>query len=346
MTHHHVRARERGGPTHIENKGETGQAAANKGNGSPRVSKEQAGQGLTKDIVNEKGDWEATAGWAYIGHGEWAPPEGDEIHDPMQQSTLTLDREPEWIHKWRCQVEEDFKLHKEVLEYGYPNRWGARRPVKTKWNLDKFGELLRDYHDKEVVEWIRYGWPTGRLPTLPEPEINHKNHKGARDHPEALKAYISKEARHGAIMGPFTRIPFQSKVGISPLSTRPKKDSSERRVILDLSFPVGMSVNDGIQKDNYLGFTAKLTFPRVDDFALCIHLLGKGCMMFKVDLSRYFRQLLLDPGDYSLIGYIIDGDIYFDKVLPMGMRSAPSAGHKCYSIHTPTDAVLSAQLCG
>ena len=45
--------------------------------------------------------------------------------------------------------------------------------------------------------------------------------------------------------------------------------------------------------------------------------------MFKIDLSRYFRQLPLDPSDYSLIGYIIDGHIYFDKVLPMGMRMAP-----------------------
>ena len=31
----------------------------------------------------------------------------------------------------------------------------------------------------------------------------------------------------------------------------------------------------------------------------------------------------MNPGDYSTIGYIIDGKIYFDKVLPMGMRSAP-----------------------
>ena len=45
--------------------------------------------------------------------------------------------------------------------------------------------------------------------------------------------------------------------------------------------------------------------------------------MFKIDLSRYFRQIPLDPGDYSLIGYVINGNIYFDKVLPMGMRSAP-----------------------
>ena len=45
--------------------------------------------------------------------------------------------------------------------------------------------------------------------------------------------------------------------------------------------------------------------------------------MFKIDLSRYFRQIPLDPGDYALIGYVINRDIYFDKVLPMGMRSAP-----------------------
>ena len=124
-------------------------------------------------------------------------------------------------------------------------------------------------------------------------------------------------------MGSYHNIPFLTKVGISPLSTRPKKGSSERRVILDLSFPIGEAVNDGIPKDTYLGFRAELTFPKTDDFAFRIFILGPRCLMFKVDLSRYFRQIPLDPGDYSLIGYVIDGEIYFDKVLPMGLRSAP-----------------------
>ena len=124
-------------------------------------------------------------------------------------------------------------------------------------------------------------------------------------------------------MVPYDKIPFRSKIGISPLSTRPKKGTEDRRVILDLSFPVGDSVNDGIIKDQYMGMYAKLTFPKVDEFAFRIYTLGTNCVMFKVDLSHYFRQLPLDPGDYSLIGYIIDGKIYFDKVLPMGMRSAP-----------------------
>ena len=257
--------------------------------------------------------------WNYIGHGEWVPPED---YTAMKEGSC-MDKKPPWVYHWQCKVDEDLRLHQEVLEKGYPNRWGAKIPVRTKWNLGKFEELLEDYEDKEVVEWIRYGWPTGRLPSLPDPTVNFKNHKGATEHPQALKTYLKKEIRHEAVIGPYQKTPFQKKIGISPLSTRPKRDSEERRIILDLSFPLGNSVNTGIPKESYLGLQAKLSFPRVDDFSFQIYTLGPGCMMFKIDLSRYFRQLPLDPGDYSLIGYVIEGKVYFDKVLPMGMRSEP-----------------------
>ena len=220
-------------------------------------------------------------------------------------------------------VNDDLMMTHLVKEGGYPNRYGARIPISTHWNLDLMKELLKDYQDKEVVEWMKYGWPTGRLPSLQAPTRTFKNHKGATDHPQALREYINKEIRKGAVMGPFEVIPFKENVGISPISTRPKKSSQERRVIIDLSFPPGESVNDGMIKDNYMGHYVKLTFPRVDDLALRIYTLGESAMMFKIDLSRYFRQLPLDPGDYSLIGYIIDGQLYYDKVLPMGMRTAP-----------------------
>ena len=218
---------------------------------------------------------------------------------------------------------DDLMLAHRVRKGGYPNRYGARIPVHSNWNLPRLQQLLGDYEDADIVEWLRHGWPSGRLPSLPPPTNTFKNHKGATDYPQALDKYISKEKEKGAVIGPFTVIPFQHNVGISPISTRPKKSTDERRVIIDLSFPPGDAVNDGMIRDNYLGLTAKLTFPTVDDLALRVYILGRGTMMFKIDLSRYFRQLPLDPGDYSLIGYIIGDNLYFDKVLPMGMRTAP-----------------------
>jgi hypothetical protein len=45
---------------------------------------------------------------------------------------------------------------------------------------------------------------------------------------------------------PFKNNPFVNELKISPLNTVTKRDSPERRVILDLSFPSGKSVNDHI----------------------------------------------------------------------------------------------------
>ena len=257
--------------------------------------------------------------WVYQGDGAWGQSEQPHLMQPT-----AVFQGPTIMQELQLQMEnEDLMLANLVNKLGYPNRYGARIPVKTKWNLEAFEEKLQGYEDQEVVEWLRYGWPSGRLPTLDPPGKTFKNHKGATDHPLALQKYITKEISKGAVIGPFTHIPFRHKVGISPISTRPKKNSTERRIIVDLSFPPGVAVNDGMIKDNYLGMTVKLTFPRVDDLALRIYTLGKSAMMFKIDLSRYFRQLPLDPGDYSLIGYVINDELYFDKVLPMGMRTAP-----------------------
>ena len=207
-----------------------------------------------------------------------------------------MDHEPRWVKQWLGHNDEDICRHEQVLKGGYPNRWGARIEVQSSWNLELMGDLLKDYQDRDIVEWLRYGWPTGRLPTLPEPGQSTKNHKGATEYPQHLSKYVRKELSYRAVMGPYKKIPFQGMVGISPLSTRPKRDSQDRRVILDLSFPIGQAVNDGIPKDTYLGLEAKLAFPKSDKFALRIFQLGDNCHMFKIDLSRYFRQIPLDPG--------------------------------------------------
>ena len=45
-------------------------------------------------------------------------------------------------------------------------------------------------------------------------------------------------------------------------------------------------------------------------------------MIFKRDLKRAYRQLVVDPGDIHLLDYKWRGHVYFERVLTMGLRSA------------------------
>ena len=45
-------------------------------------------------------------------------------------------------------------------------------------------------------------------------------------------------------------------------------------------------------------------------------------MIFKRDLKRAYRQLVVDPDDIHLLGYKWRGHVYLDRVLTMGLRSA------------------------
>ena len=121
---------------------------------------------------------------------------------------------------------------------------------------------------------------------------------------------------------PFTIPPFMGRMGISPLSTRPKKDSDQRRVIMDLSYPPGLLVNDGISKFEYCRTEVALTYPIIDTLAKRITSLEGEVLVWKKDMVRAFRQIPLCPRDFSLIGYHWRNLLYFDKVVPMGLRSA------------------------
>ena len=143
--------------------------------------------------------------------------------------------------------------------------------------------------------------------------------------PQAIAEYVKNEVKLGAAPGPFSIPPFVCRMGVSPLSTRPKRESGKRRVILDLSFPLRSSVNDGIKKTHYCGEEIKLTYPTINTLAKRIATLvsqGKTVLIWKKDLLRAFRQVFLCLRDYSLIGYRWRNLLYFDKVVPMGLRSA------------------------
>ena len=78
--------------------------------------------------------------------------------------------------------------------------------------------------------------------------------------------------------------------------TREKPDSEVRHTIVDLSWPPKNSVNAGVMKDKYLWSSFVLNYPSVNDIVKKIVELGPGSLLYKVDISRAFRQLRVDPG--------------------------------------------------
>jgi len=104
------------------------------------------------------------------------------------------------------------------------------------------------------------------------------------DFPSAVDSYRSSELALDSVCGPFARNSFVAPIALSPLNSVPTLDSYEHRFILDLSWPAGSSVNDGISKDFFLGEPVSLTYPTVDDIADRIVQLGLGCLSFKRDL--------------------------------------------------------------
>ena len=67
-----------------------------------------------------------------------------------------------------------------------------------------------------------------------------------------MQAYIDTELSWNAITEPFEYPPFCNDFVCSPLQTVPKRGSSTRRVVIDLSFLSSCSVNDGIPQDTYM----------------------------------------------------------------------------------------------
>ena len=67
-------------------------------------------------------------------------------------------------------------------------------------------------------------------------------------HPEVVDEYLAAELTKSRIAGPFSKQGIL-EAHISGFGVIPKKYSQQWRLIVDLSHPVGFSVNDGIPKD-------------------------------------------------------------------------------------------------
>lgn len=91
-----------------------------------------------------------------------------------------------------------------------------------------------------------------------------------------IRDFLKVEMEFGTILGPFKELNFTPWAQTSPMLTRPKKNSVKRRVVVNLSFPPGHSINSGITKGWYQGKAFKFTLPSLADLNKRVIQVGNG----------------------------------------------------------------------
>ena len=124
-------------------------------------------------------------------------------------------------------------------------------------------------------------------------------------------------------MGPFTTQPFKW-VHYSPLMTRPKpaQDQVARRVIVDLSFPLGDDINSCITKNVYNGKIYTHSLPTVDQLVELLRQFDYDAYLYTINIARAYRNFHSDPLDWPLQGIHFAGNLLIDVALPFGERNS------------------------
>ena len=213
------------------------------------------------------------------------------------------------------------ELHKKLRADGRPNYMGLQIPLASNLNYVKWAAYLDQYWDWQLPLLIKYGFPLDfdRSHVVHTEKINHRS---ATEYPDHLTTYLWDEIANNAMLGPFQAPPINN-LHNSPFMTWDKSSSANRRVIIDLSWPIGHSVNSGVHSDRYLDTDFILTYPSVDNLTDEVLKLGKGSKIFKVDISRAFRHVPIDPGDLDFLGLYWE-NYFLDFALPFGSKHGSS----------------------
>ena len=66
-----------------------------------------------------------------------------------------------------------------------------------------------------------------------------------------------------------------------------------------------------------------MEYTTVDKVVAKASALGQGALLAKIDIKSAYRLVTVHPYDQQLLGFRWRGKVYFDAMLPFGLRSAP-----------------------
>ena len=193
---------------------------------------------------------------------------------------------------------------------------GGSSPLRT----EAFKAVLKDHPDRQYRDYIVIGLAEGfrvgfdrRQPL----RSATRNLPSVSEHDSVVSAYIDAELSANRLLGPLpshvARYTHCSRIGVVPKG----HNTGKWRLITDLSFPEGFSVNDGISPA-----LCSLSYISVDAVAAVITGLGQGTLLAKIDIQAAYRLIPVHPDDRPLLGIEWEGSVYCDAMLPFGLRSA------------------------
>ncbi len=152
--------------------------------------------------------------------------------------------------------------------------------------------------------------------TGPDTGATYPNWPSADELEEDVSITIEQNIDSGRVVGPWSSPPIPEYIA-SPIGAF-RKPSGKIRMIHDLSFPPGKSVNDHIDPDLF-----KLQYVTVDEVAKTCARFDRPGWLAKSDLSNAFHHVLVNPRYWHKLGFTWKGLYYAYACLPFGCRSSP-----------------------
>lgn len=214
-----------------------------------------------------------------------------------------------------------------------PNMDGAKIPlISPSFPADVWQAALGNYFDaNEIVQAIRFGWDMDFV-SVPTPKDASRNNASAMQFPEDTTHYVEKETEFGSLVGPFHPKDLPFPIFRSPFGSVPKPKAKWRRTVTDCS-QLDKGVNMFINPRFHRNAPWKLTLPNSAAIVQAILRVRKlypnqRVFMFKVDMSRWYRQIQLDPSCIPFFAVQWLGKVYLDCCLSFGNRGAALAAQR------------------
>ena len=138
---------------------------------------------------------------------------------------------------------------------GDPNFFGARIWLPSNLYFKEWEALIQSPADALMVDCLKFGYK-GPVSTLAT-----GNHPSALRQQRDVAAYNMAEVREGAMLGPFSALPFTPWCKVNALLTQPKKDSQIRSggsLWTSHGHTPAVSVNGHTPNDTYLDELKKM----------------------------------------------------------------------------------------